>query len=109
MLKDAKVVEGQDAVFEAVFSGPVPHITWCANDISVENGDKYNITVSEDKLSHRLVVKNCSQEDKGVYTAIAGIKSSRATLAVNGKSSRGTKKQTTIVSILLHCNAYESE
>lgn len=83
MLKDAKVVEGQDAVFEAVFSGPVPHITWCANDISVENGDKYNITVSEDKLSHRLVVKNCSQEDKGVYTAIAGIKSSRATLAVN--------------------------
>ncbi|XP_067314698.1 immunoglobulin-like and fibronectin type III domain-containing protein 1 [Pseudorasbora parva] len=83
MLKNAKVVEGQDAVFEGVFSGPVPQITWCANDISVEHGDKYHITVSEDKLSHRLVVKNCNQEDKGVYTAIAGIKSSRATLAVD--------------------------
>jgi len=104
MLKDAKVVEGQDAVFEGVFSGPVQQITWCANDISLEHGDKYNITVSEDKLSHRLVVKNCSQGDKGVYTAIAGIKSSRATLSVDGKSSRGTKKQATICSIV-----YESE
>lgn len=92
MLKHAKVVEGQDAVFEGVFSGPVPQITWCANDISIEHGDKYNITVSEDKLTHRLLVKNCKKEDKGVYTAIAGIKSSRATLAVDGKSSRRTKK-----------------
>ncbi|XP_048054895.1 immunoglobulin-like and fibronectin type III domain-containing protein 1 isoform X2 [Megalobrama amblycephala] len=83
MLKDAKVVEGQDAVFEGVFSGPVTQITWCANDISLDHGDKYNITVSEDKLRHRLVVKNCNKEDKGVYTAIAGIKSSRATLAVD--------------------------
>ncbi|XP_039503266.1 immunoglobulin-like and fibronectin type III domain-containing protein 1 [Pimephales promelas] len=97
MLKDAKVVEGQDAVFEGVFSGPVPQITWCANDISLEHGDKYNITVSEDKLSHRLVVKNCSQGDKGVYTAIAGIKSSRATLSVDedpnakGKGQGGAK------------------
>lgn len=85
-LKDVKVVEGQDAMFEGVFSGPVSQITWCVNDISVEHGDKYNITVSEDKLTHRLVVKNCKKEDNGVYTAIAGIKSSRATLAVNGKS-----------------------
>uniref|UniRef100_A0A9J7ZQ99 Immunoglobulin like and fibronectin type III domain containing 1, tandem duplicate 4 n=1 Tax=Cyprinus carpio carpio TaxID=630221 RepID=A0A9J7ZQ99_CYPCA len=87
MLKDAKVVEGQDAMFEGIFSGPVPQITWCANDISVEHGDKYNITVSEDKLTHRLVVKNCKKEDKGVYTAIAGIKSSRATLAVDEDSN----------------------
>ncbi|XP_052413995.1 immunoglobulin-like and fibronectin type III domain-containing protein 1 [Carassius gibelio] len=83
ILKDAKVVEGKDAMFEGIFSGPVPQITWCVNDISVEHGDKYNITVSEDKLTHRLVVKNCKKEDKGVYTAIAGIKSSRATLAVD--------------------------
>ncbi|XP_065135800.2 immunoglobulin-like and fibronectin type III domain-containing protein 1 isoform X1 [Paramisgurnus dabryanus] len=83
MLKDAKAVEGHDAVFECVLSGPVPQITWCANDISVEHGDKYNITVSEDKLTHRLEVNNCKPEDRGVYTAIAGIKSSRATLAIN--------------------------
>ncbi len=100
MLKNAKVVEGQDAMFEGVFSGPVPQITWCANDISIEHGDKYNITVSEDKFTHRLLVKNCKKEDKGVYTAIAGIKSSRATLAVDGKSSRRTKKQS--FRILLH-------
>ncbi|KAI7808166.1 putative immunoglobulin-like and fibronectin type III domain-containing protein 1, partial [Triplophysa rosa] len=83
MLKDAKAVEGHDAVFECILSGPVPQITWCANDVSVKHGDKYNITVSEDKLTHKLTVKDCKLEDKGVYTAIAGIKSSRATLAVD--------------------------
>uniref|UniRef100_A0A673GY12 Immunoglobulin like and fibronectin type III domain containing 1, tandem duplicate 4 n=1 Tax=Sinocyclocheilus rhinocerous TaxID=307959 RepID=A0A673GY12_9TELE len=95
ILKDAKVVEGQDAMFEGIFSGPVPQITWCANDISVEHGDRYNITVSEDKLTHSLVVKNCKKEDKGVYTAIAGIKSSRATLAVddNKPEKNMSKKQ----------------
>uniref|UniRef100_A0A673MHP5 Immunoglobulin like and fibronectin type III domain containing 1, tandem duplicate 4 n=1 Tax=Sinocyclocheilus rhinocerous TaxID=307959 RepID=A0A673MHP5_9TELE len=71
-LANAKVAEGQDAMFMGVFSGPVPQITWCANDISVEHGDKYNITVSEDKLTHRLG-----------HTAIAGIKSSRATLIIH--------------------------
>lgn len=84
MLKDAEAVEGHDAVFECVLSGPAPQITWCANDVSVKHGDKYNITVSEDKLTHKLTVKDCKLEDKGVYTAIAGIKSSRATLAVDG-------------------------
>ncbi|TRY89362.1 hypothetical protein DNTS_015301 [Danionella cerebrum] len=82
-LQDTKVVEGQDAIFECTFSGPVQQVTWCVNDNSVEHGDKYSISFSEDKLTHMLVVKNCKQEDKGVYTAIAGIKSSRATLNVS--------------------------
>ncbi|XP_072539453.1 immunoglobulin-like and fibronectin type III domain-containing protein 1 [Salminus brasiliensis] len=82
MLKDAKVVEGQDASFECVLSSPVPKITWCANDVSVEHGDKYDIIVSEDMLTHRLVVKNCKPEDKGIYAAIAGVKLSKASLSV---------------------------
>uniref|UniRef100_A0A8B9JAH4 Immunoglobulin like and fibronectin type III domain containing 1, tandem duplicate 4 n=1 Tax=Astyanax mexicanus TaxID=7994 RepID=A0A8B9JAH4_ASTMX len=82
MLKDAKAAEGQDALFECVLSGPAPKITWCAKDVSVEHGDKYNITVSEDMLTHRLVVKNCTPEDKGVYAAIAGVKLSKASLTV---------------------------
>uniref|UniRef100_A0A3B1K8U6 Immunoglobulin like and fibronectin type III domain containing 1, tandem duplicate 4 n=1 Tax=Astyanax mexicanus TaxID=7994 RepID=A0A3B1K8U6_ASTMX len=82
MLKDAKAVEGEDALFECVLSGPAPKITWCAKDVSVEHGDKYNITVSEDMLTHRLVVKNCTPEDKGVYAAIAGVKLSKASLTV---------------------------
>uniref|UniRef100_A0A672RAL4 Immunoglobulin like and fibronectin type III domain containing 1, tandem duplicate 2 n=1 Tax=Sinocyclocheilus grahami TaxID=75366 RepID=A0A672RAL4_SINGR len=81
-LKDTKVIEGQDAVFECALSDPVPQITWCANDISVEHGEKYDIAVSEDKQVHKLAVKNCTKEDKGVYTAIAGLRSSQGTLDV---------------------------
>ncbi|KAK9973642.1 hypothetical protein ABG768_024359 [Culter alburnus] len=82
MLKKTKVVEGQDAMFECALSDPVPQITWCANDISVEHGDKYDITVSEDKQVHKLTVKNCTKDDNGVYTAIVGLRSSRGTLVV---------------------------
>ncbi|KAG1938947.1 immunoglobulin-like and fibronectin type III domain-containing protein [Pimephales promelas] len=82
ILKDTKVVEGQDAAFECTLSDPVPQITWCANDISIEHGDKYDVTVSEDKQVHKLTVKNCSKDDKGVYTAIAGLRSSQGTLVV---------------------------
>jgi len=85
ILKDTKVVEGQDAAFECTLSDPVPQITWCANDISIEHGDKYDVTVSEDKQVHKLTVKNCSKDDKGVYTAIAGLRSSQGTLVVEGR------------------------
>ncbi|XP_016374569.1 immunoglobulin-like and fibronectin type III domain-containing protein 1 isoform X2 [Sinocyclocheilus rhinocerous] len=86
-LKDIKVIEGQDAVFECALSDPVPQITWCANDISVEHGEKYDIAVSEDKQVHKLAVKNCTKEDKGVYTAIAGLRSSQGTLDVEDDPS----------------------
>ncbi|XP_043097317.1 immunoglobulin-like and fibronectin type III domain-containing protein 1 [Puntigrus tetrazona] len=81
-LKDTKMIEGQDAVFECALSDPLPQITWCANDISIEHGEKYDITVSEDKQVHKLAVKNCTKEDKGVYTAIAGLRSSQGSLVV---------------------------
>ncbi|XP_036427021.1 immunoglobulin-like and fibronectin type III domain-containing protein 1 isoform X2 [Colossoma macropomum] len=93
MLKDAKVVEGQDATFECILSGPVAKITWCAKDASVEPGDKYDITVSEDMLTHRLVVKNCQPGDKGIYTAIAGIKLSKASLNVKDDPNARGKGQ----------------
>ncbi|MCJ8729439.1 hypothetical protein PDJAM_G00106340 [Pangasius djambal] len=95
-LKDVTVVKEKDATFECVLSDPVSKITWCASDASIEPGDKYNITVSEDMLTHRLVVKNCRPLDNGTYTAIAGIKSSKAALTVKDdptalqKGQRGT-------------------
>ncbi|XP_060775407.1 immunoglobulin-like and fibronectin type III domain-containing protein 1 isoform X2 [Neoarius graeffei] len=82
ILKDVTVVKGKDATFECVLSDPVSKITWYANDASIEPGDKYDITVSEDMLTHRLVVKNCRPVDNGTYTVIAGIKSSKAALNV---------------------------
>ncbi|XP_039862362.1 immunoglobulin-like and fibronectin type III domain-containing protein 1 [Simochromis diagramma] len=95
-IKDAKAVESEDAVFQCVLSTPLNRITWSREDSSLEHGDKYEITVSEDKLTHTLRVKDCEIADKGAYYAIAGIASSRASLMVEEdphgrKGRKGTK------------------
>ncbi|XP_070693468.1 immunoglobulin-like and fibronectin type III domain-containing protein 1 [Pempheris klunzingeri] len=91
-IKDAEVVESEDAIFQCVLSTPLNRITWAKQDLSLEHGDKYEITVSEDKLIHKLIVKDCEMADKGAYYAIAGITSSRASLTVeadpNGRKGR---------------------
>ncbi|XP_030634073.1 immunoglobulin-like and fibronectin type III domain-containing protein 1 [Chanos chanos] len=81
-LKDVKATECQDAIFECILSSPLPNISWFGKDVSLEKGEKYDITVSEDKLTHKLVVKDCKLEDKGTYAAVVGLKSSKATLSV---------------------------
>lgn len=85
MLKDVTVGKGNDATFECVLSDPVSKVSWFANDASIEPDDKHDITVSEDMLTHRLVVKDCRPVDSGTYTVIVGIKPSKAALTVNGK------------------------
>lgn len=83
-VKDVKADECDDAIFQCVLSTPLNSITWSKEDSSLENGDKYEISVSEDKLTHTLRVKDCDVADKGQYYAIAGITSSSASLAVKG-------------------------
>lgn len=83
-IKDVKAVESEDAIFQCVLSTPMNRITWAKQDSSLEDGDKYEITVSEDKLTHTLRVKNCGMEDNGAFYAIAGITSSSASLTVEG-------------------------
>ncbi|CAK6972950.1 immunoglobulin-like and fibronectin type III domain-containing protein 1%2C partial [Scomber scombrus] len=81
-IKDVKVYESEDALFQCVLTTPLNRITWSKPDSSLEDGDKYEITASEDKLIHTLKVKNCEKSDNGEYYAIAGIISSKATLTV---------------------------
>ncbi|KAK2861784.1 hypothetical protein Q5P01_001317 [Channa striata] len=96
-IKDVKAVESEDAIFQCVLSTPLNRITWSKQDSSLEqNVEKYEITVSEDKLIHTLTVKDCKLADNGAYYAIAGIASSSASLRVevdpNGhKGRKGTK------------------
>lgn len=52
--------------------------------VALEDGEKYGITVSEDKLIHKLLIKDCSKSDKGIYSAIAGMTSCSAWLVVEG-------------------------
>uniref|UniRef100_A0A665TL57 Immunoglobulin like and fibronectin type III domain containing 1, tandem duplicate 2 n=1 Tax=Echeneis naucrates TaxID=173247 RepID=A0A665TL57_ECHNA len=96
-IKGVKVTESQDATFVCVLSTPLNRITWSKQDFSLEHGDKYDITVSEDKLTHTLRVKDCEIADNGAYYAIAGITSSSASLTVKAdpNKSKGHKGATT--------------
>ncbi|XP_075952827.1 immunoglobulin-like and fibronectin type III domain-containing protein 1 [Anarhichas minor] len=94
-IKDVKALESEDAIFQCVLSTPLNRITWSKQNSSLEHGDKYEITISEDKLIHTLRVKDCKMGDNGAYYAIAGICSSCASLKVeadpNGKGRMGTQ------------------
>uniref|UniRef100_A0A8C6NLT6 Immunoglobulin like and fibronectin type III domain containing 1, tandem duplicate 2 n=1 Tax=Nothobranchius furzeri TaxID=105023 RepID=A0A8C6NLT6_NOTFU len=72
------------ALFECVLTHPLSTITWMKKGIVLEDGEKYNITVSGEKLIHRLLIKDCNKMDKGIYSAIAGITSCSAWLVVEG-------------------------
>uniref|UniRef100_A0A673MAY8 Immunoglobulin-like and fibronectin type III domain-containing protein 1 n=1 Tax=Sinocyclocheilus rhinocerous TaxID=307959 RepID=A0A673MAY8_9TELE len=90
-IQEVKAVEREDAVFECVLSAPLPKISWLGKNIPLEQGEKYDISVSEDMLIHRLVVKDCMQVDKGIYATVAGMKSCNAWLIVEDSNQRGKK------------------
>ncbi|KAG7257339.1 hypothetical protein CRUP_037295 [Coryphaenoides rupestris] len=83
-IQEVTAQERENAVFECVLSHPLPRVKWIGKNSPLEDGDKYTITASEDKLIHSLLVKDCKQLDKGIYTAVAGIKSCSAWLIVQG-------------------------
>uniref|UniRef100_A0A4W6CIG6 Immunoglobulin like and fibronectin type III domain containing 1, tandem duplicate 4 n=1 Tax=Lates calcarifer TaxID=8187 RepID=A0A4W6CIG6_LATCA len=92
-IQEVKAKEREDAVFECVLSNPFSKILWFGKNVPLEQGDKYDIEVSEDKLIHRLVVKDCMVVDKGIYSACAGIKSCNAWLVVEAdKDAQKGKK-----------------
>lgn len=84
-IQEVKAEEREDAVFECVTSLPINKIAWTLKNNPLSNSDKYEITVSEDKLIHRLKIIDCMPVDGGIYTAVAGIKSCSAWLVVEGR------------------------
>ncbi|KAM3877762.1 immunoglobulin-like and fibronectin type III domain-containing protein 1 [Diretmus argenteus] len=92
-IQEVKAMEREDAVFECVLSNPFSKVLWFGKNLPLEEGDKYDIEVSEDKLIHRLVVKDCTVVDKGIYSVCAGIKSCNAWLVVEADKSAQTGKK----------------
>lgn len=94
-IEDVKAEEREDAVFECLLSQPLKKITWKGKNIPLEQGEKFDILVSEDMLMHTLVVKDCMPLDKGIYAAVAGMASCNAWLVVEvdtNPETRGKKK-----------------
>lgn len=83
-IQEVTAEEREDAVFDCVISHPLTNIKWTGKNTPLEQGEKYDITVSEDMLIHTLVVKDCKQLDKGIYSATAGMASCCAWLIVEG-------------------------
>ncbi|XP_038677035.1 immunoglobulin-like and fibronectin type III domain-containing protein 1 [Scyliorhinus canicula] len=70
-MKDVKCKENNDAVFECTISLPLP-AEWSYKKLTLENSDKYEMQVSADGLTHKLIIKDAHPVDKGVYTISAG-------------------------------------
>ena len=85
-IQEVKAQEREDALFACVLTHPLPRITWMGKGSVLENGEKHSITVSDHKLIHRLRIKDCKQQDKGIYSAVAGIVSCSAWLLVDGNN-----------------------
>ncbi|KAM9759805.1 immunoglobulin-like and fibronectin type III domain-containing protein 1 [Menidia menidia] len=94
-IQDVTAEEREDAVFQCLLSHPMTKISWTGKNAPLEQGDKYDITVSEDMLIHTLVVKDCMPLDKGIYAATTGMTSCNAWLIVQvdkDPSAAGKKK-----------------
>ncbi|XP_050930772.1 LOW QUALITY PROTEIN: immunoglobulin-like and fibronectin type III domain-containing protein 1 [Lates calcarifer] len=82
-IQEVKAEERQDALFQCVLTAPMNEIKWCGKNAPLSNSEKYEISVSEDKLIHKLIVRDCMPLDAGIYAAVAGIKSCNAWLIVD--------------------------
>lgn len=84
-IQEVKAEERENAIFECVTSLPMSQVAWTLKNNPLSNSEKYEITVSEDKLIHRLKIIDCMPVDAGIYSAVAGLKSCSAWLVVEGK------------------------
>uniref|UniRef100_I3KJU9 Immunoglobulin like and fibronectin type III domain containing 1, tandem duplicate 2 n=1 Tax=Oreochromis niloticus TaxID=8128 RepID=I3KJU9_ORENI len=83
-IQEIKAEEREDALFECVLTHPLPNITWMGKGNILEDGEKYSLTMSDHKLIHRLLIKDCQMLDKGIYSAVVGNISCNAWLVVEG-------------------------
>ncbi|XP_044618732.1 immunoglobulin-like and fibronectin type III domain-containing protein 1 isoform X2 [Equus asinus] len=81
-LTEARCKERGDAVFECVLSGPCPDATWNFQHRPLRRGNKYEVSVSPDGLTHQLVVRGARFSDMGLYSLGTGFHTSSAWLVV---------------------------
>ncbi|XP_042320216.1 immunoglobulin-like and fibronectin type III domain-containing protein 1 [Sceloporus undulatus] len=90
-LGEARCHEQGNAVFQCTLYEPCHNAVWFHKQNQLKSNDKYEISVSNDGLTHRLVIKNAQPSDKGTYTIDIGRRTSSAWLEVE---SKGKRKQT---------------
>ncbi|XP_077191128.1 immunoglobulin-like and fibronectin type III domain-containing protein 1 isoform X2 [Paroedura picta] len=91
-LGEVRCHEQGNAVFQCTLNDACFDAVWLHKNCPLQPSDKYDISVSEDGLIHRLVIKNTELSDKGTYTIDTGSRSSSAWLEV--EPAKGKRKQT---------------
>nr|XP_035136599.2 immunoglobulin-like and fibronectin type III domain-containing protein 1 isoform X1 [Callithrix jacchus]XP_054103972.1 immunoglobulin-like and fibronectin type III domain-containing protein 1 isoform X1 [Callithrix jacchus]XP_054103973.1 immunoglobulin-like and fibronectin type III domain-containing protein 1 isoform X1 [Callithrix jacchus] len=81
-LTETRCEEQGDAVFECTLSSPCPSAAWHFRHRLLHPSDKYEVFVSPDGLTHRLVVRGARFSDMGPYSLGTGLHSSSAWLVV---------------------------
>ncbi|KAM5224369.1 immunoglobulin superfamily member 22 isoform 4-T4 [Hipposideros larvatus] len=82
-MKPVKVTERQTAVFEIRLSKKVPDFVWKFNGKELKRDEKYEITVSEDGLTHTLKIKDARLSDSGEFSAEVGDLVQKAQLTID--------------------------
>ncbi|KAJ8777680.1 hypothetical protein J1605_014333 [Eschrichtius robustus] len=82
-MKPMKVTERQTAVFEIRLSKKVPNSVWKFNGKELKRDEKYEITVSEDGLTHTLKIKDARLSDNGEFSAEVGDLVQKAQLTID--------------------------
>lgn len=97
-IQEVKAEERGDAMFLCVLTAPFDGIKWFGKKAPLTHGEKFEISVSEDKLIHKLIIRDCAPLDGGIYAAVAGVKSCNAWLIVEAdkdpKGKKGARKGT---------------
>ncbi|XP_024900555.1 immunoglobulin-like and fibronectin type III domain-containing protein 1 [Pteropus alecto] len=88
-LAEARCKEHGDAAFECVLSKPCPSATWNFQHQPLQRSDRYEVSVSPDGLTHRLVVRGARFSDTGTYSLSTGLHSSSAWLVVEAGKDKG--------------------
>lgn len=71
-MKLVKVTECQTAVFEIRLSRKVPDFVWKFSGKELKRDEKYEITASEDGLTHTYKIQDARFSDSGEFSAKAG-------------------------------------
>lgn len=84
-LADVRCEEQGDAVFECTLSSPCPSAAWRFQHQPLHLSDKYEVFVSPDGRTHRLLVRGVRFSDMGLYSLGTKLHASSAWLVVEGE------------------------
>ncbi|XP_053463515.1 immunoglobulin-like and fibronectin type III domain-containing protein 1 isoform X2 [Nycticebus coucang] len=87
--------EQADAVFECTLSNTCPKAAWQFRHRPLQPSDKYEVSVSPDGLTHRLVVRGARFSDMGLYSLDTGFYASSAWLVVEAGKDKDLQTTST--------------